>query len=67
MTPRRQQIGFTLAAVLWLAGVVYTVASGEYAEQSAFRNVMDLALVVISLWLLWAVWGPPADRTPPVA
>ena len=64
ITRRRQKIGFTLAAVLWIAGVVVGMVSGEFAEQSPLRKGLDLFLLLLSVYLLWTVWGSPAEATP---
>ena len=51
----------TIAGLIWIAHLIHTLYSGEFAEMSAIRKGTELFLGVLGVYSLWLAWS---DRTP---
>lgn len=58
----RQRVLLTIAASIWLILAVSTFITGEYQSMPAWRIVMQAALGVAAIALLWEMWKPGIPR-----
>jgi hypothetical protein len=61
----RQRVLWTLAAVIWIAVLVFSVVSGEFGGMPAYRKGLQILLALLGLYLLWATWARPRAVDPP--
>ena len=52
----RQQILMTIAALIWIALLIYTLYSGEFGRMSAIRKAIQVFLAVFGVYWLWLAW-----------
>ena len=54
----RQRVLLTIAAAIWLILAVMTFTTGDYQSMPAWRIVMQVALGLGAIALLWEMWKP---------
>jgi hypothetical protein len=52
-----QRVLFTIAGIIFIGLLFFSLASGEFAEVSVLRKSLKVLFAVVGAYWLWKAWG----------